>query len=96
MTQRLMVTTLGAFARHSDSGDLVGADHRIRCGKLLPNLTAIALEQTAGHDQPPRPARFLESRHIENRVYRFLFHQVDAAARIDDDDLSFLPSDTQD
>jgi len=56
-------------------------------GNFLPELVAVALCKTTGHDEPLTVALRLVPRHLEDRVDRFLLRRVDESAGIDDDDV---------
>ena len=67
---------------------LTRTEHGIDLRNLRLELLAIALGETAGHDQPRAAAVLLVLGHFENGVDRFLLRLVDERARIDHKDVS--------
>ena len=78
---RLEFATL---AMRHDLFQFVRPQHGVDFRNLIPQLVSVALDQTTGNHQPPRPPGLLVLRHLENRVDRFLLRRIDKAARIHD------------
>ena len=68
---------------------MVGADKGVNFGHLRLQFVAVTLGQTAGHDEPLRPAVLLEPHRIQDCLNGFLLGRFDKAAGIHDHRIRF-------
>ena len=73
--------------RIDDARHFAGPEKRIDLGDVLRELVAVALRETAGHDETRALAVTLVLGHLQDRVDRFLLGVVDEGAGVHDDDV---------